>query len=105
MGSFRDILLEKISSRELREGVRKRLASEEKPPPIRRFHLNRVEDESGISGTGIVAVGVIWPDGQATLKWVSKRTKATSLGIYADIDDLEEVHGHDGKTKIVYDEE
>src|SRR5262249_29579796 len=33
------------------------------------FRLNRMTDTSGISGTGIVAYGVLWPDGTAVLRW------------------------------------
>jgi hypothetical protein len=102
--SFRDQLLSELPPA-LREGVQQRLASEEKPPKIRKFHLLRERDESGVSGTGIVAVGVVLPSGRAIIEWVSKRTKADSLGIYDDMEDVEMVHGHAGATKIVYDEE
>lgn len=102
--SFRDKLLEELPP-SLREGVQKRVAGEESPPKIRKFHLNRVKDESGVSGTGIVAVGVVLPSGRGILEWVSKRTNAKSLGIYDDMDDLLEVHGHGGATEIVYDDE
>lgn len=78
------------------------ILSEKKPPKISKFYLNRVEDESGVSGTGIVAVGVKLPSGRCILEWVSKRTSANSLGIYDDMDDLKKVHGHDGKTEVVY---
>lgn len=36
---------------------------------MRRFLLERLIDETGASGTGIVAEGVVWSDGTATLKW------------------------------------
>jgi len=102
--SYRNTLLENLPP-EIREGVRKRVAADEKPPEIKCFYLNREVDESGISGTGVVAVGIVFPSGRAVLEWVSKRTNANSLGIYEDMDDLQEVHGHKGATKIVwYDE-
>ena len=102
--SFRDAIMNDLPPA-LREGVQKRLAKDESPPKIRKFHLNRKVDESGVSGTGIVAVGVVLPSGRAIMEWVSKRTKANSLGVYDNMEDLEEVHGHDGATEIVYDEE
>ena len=106
MPSFRDSLIDTLPP-SLREGVKRRTAesSEEGAPKIRKFHLKREVDESGVSGTGIVAVGVILPSGRAILEWVSKKTQANSLGIYDNIEDLEEVHGHKGATKIVHDED
>ena len=37
--------------------------------PPRRFILYRRHDATGVSGTGIVATGVVWPDGHAALRW------------------------------------
>lgn len=99
--SYRDTLLRDLPP-EIREGVRKRVAADKKPPEIKRFYLNREVDESGVSGTGIVAVGVVFPSGQVVLHWVSKRTSAKSLGIYEDMEDLEEVHGHKGATEVIW---
>lgn len=72
------------------------------PPKIRKFYLNREEDESGVSGTGIVAVGVELPSKRCVIEWISKRTDANSLGIYDNMEDLEKVHGHEGKTKVKF---
>jgi hypothetical protein len=102
--SFRDRLVNDLPPA-FRAGVQQRLAGEEKPPKIRKFHLNRQVDESGVSGTGIVAVGIVFPSGRAILEWVSKRTQADSLGIYDNMEDVEKVHGHAGATEIVFDEE
>ena len=99
--SYRNTLLENLPP-EIRVGVRKRVAADEKPPEIKCFYLNREVDESGVSGTGIVAVGVILPSGRALLEWISKRTKAKSLALYEDLDDLQSVHGHEGNTKVVW---
>lgn len=104
MGSYRDTLIADLPPA-YRAGVERRIATSEKPPKTRRFYLNRVKDESGVSGTGIVAVGVVLPSGRAVIEWVSKRTQADSLGIYADMEDLEKVHGHEGATKVVYEDE
>lgn len=102
--SYRDALVKGLPSA-LQDGVRQRLASDEKPPKIRKFHLLRKKDESGVSGTGIVAVGIIFPSGRAIMEWVSKRTDANSLGIYDDMADVEAVHGHAGATEVVYDDD
>jgi len=66
---------------------------------MERFYLNRVEDETGVSGTGIVAEGVQFTDGTAVLRWT---TATSSTAVYASIDDLEAIHGHGGSTQIVW---
>jgi hypothetical protein len=63
-----------------------------------RFYLRRLKDESGVSGTGIVAVGVIFPNGRCVLSWL---TEHTSTAVYDDIHQLTKIHGHDGKTLVV----
>jgi hypothetical protein len=65
---------------------------------IKEFHLVRIEDESGISGTGIVARGVVLPSGAAVLEW---QTFHSSVCLYKNIGDVEAIHGHGGKTQLV----
>lgn len=65
---------------------------------FKEFYLQRIEDDSGVSGTGIVARGVIFPSGKAVLEW---QTFHTSLAIYQNIQDVEAIHGHHGKTLVV----
>lgn len=67
--------------------------------PIEEFYLSRIEDESGVSGVGIVARGVVLPSGHCVLEWL---TFTSSIAIYKSVQDLEEIHGHHGKTKIIY---
>jgi len=38
---------------------------------MKKFWLKRIEDFSGISGTGIVAEGVIFSNGKAILSWLT----------------------------------
>ena len=66
-----------------------------------RFHLQRDEDETGISGTGVVAYGVQFPDGTCVLRW---DTAVNSTTFYASINDVEYLHGHAGRTRIVWDD-
>lgn len=63
----------------------------------RRFLLNRRRDPSGISGTGIVAEGTKFSDGQTVLKWL---TLTNSLAVYPNMAALEKIHGHDGDTVV-----
>lgn len=67
---------------------------------MRTFSLNRIEDESGISGTGRVAEGVEFQNGWCALVWL---TKHTSCAFYASISEVEAIHGHNGRTKIVFE--
>jgi len=66
---------------------------------MRRFHLIRTEDESGISGTGLIVEGIEFTNGKCSISWL---TPYTSVSIFDSIKVLEEVHGHQGKTRIEY---
>jgi hypothetical protein len=66
---------------------------------MKPFLLYRTEDETGISGNGVVAEGVEFLNGQCVLRWI---TKPGSVGIYNSLIDLLAIHGHDGKTKPVW---
>ena len=65
----------------------------------RRFVLQRAHDETGVSGTGIVAEGTHYTNGKVTLAWVSE---ILSVTIYDSVDELDRIHGHGGKTNIVW---
>lgn len=65
----------------------------------RRFYLQRDTDETGVSGTGRVADGVLWPDGTATVRW---RERPASTGVWASLSEVEQVHGHHGMTRVVW---
>ena len=67
----------------------------------RLFVLQRDQDISGISGTGIVADGVQWPNGQVTLCW---RGEHSSVAVWPCMSDAMWCHGHDGATKAVFDD-
>jgi hypothetical protein len=66
--------------------------------PMQEFYLEREEDISGTSGTGIVARGIVLPSGKCVLEWTSFHT---SIAIYSNLHDIEAIHGHGGKTKVV----
>jgi hypothetical protein len=63
--------------------------------------LQRDADETGVSGTGVVAEGVRFSDGTVALRWTSQWP--TSV-VFHDrgIESVEAVHGHGGKTRIVW---
>ena len=68
----------------------------------RPFVLRRAEDVSGVSGTGDVAEGVVFSDGTVALRW---RGGKASTVLWSSLDDAIAVHGHDGRTKVVFAEE
>ena len=61
------------------------------------FYLWRVEDESGVSGTGRVAQGFIADNGKVSLFWLSEHPSVT---IYDNIGEVKAIHGHSGKTEV-----
>lgn len=65
----------------------------------RLFDLQRDHDVSGVSGTGRVANGVLWPDGTVSLRWIGERPSTVHWDRLAD---AEHVHGHGGATRIVW---
>jgi hypothetical protein len=67
--------------------------------PPRRYVLRREVDQSGISGTGDVADGIVWPDGTTTLRW---RGQYASVAHWANLAHVEAIHGHGGLTRIVW---
>lgn len=71
----------------------------EKDLAIKTFLLVRDVDVSGVSGVGVVACGVVFPTGKAVLNWT---TDISSVAIYDSLEDLIFIHGHDGKTRVVF---
>lgn len=68
-------------------------------PAPRLFALVRDEDETGVSGTGHVADGVQFANGKCVVCW---RTATSSIAVYDSIAAVEVIHGHGGKTRIVW---
>lgn len=64
---------------------------------MRQFHLVRDVDVTGISGTGVVAEGVEFTDGWVAMHWT---TSLMSWCFYRSAAELEEIHGHNGSTRL-----
>lgn len=77
---------------------------EELPWP-RFFHLLRVEDETGNTGTGIVAEGVRFSDGTAALRWLSDTPSFVIYPGAGGVDAVVQVHGHGGRTQLIFRED
>lgn len=70
---------------------------------MRTFYLYRAEDVSGVSGTGKVAEGVQFSDGTVALRWLSN--DPTSVVFHDNgIESVEAIHGHNGKTQIIWED-
>ena len=65
---------------------------------MKRFILNRIEDETGISGTGTVAEGVQFSDGKVTMRWIVGEHRSTV--VWDSIEAVDKIHGHGGRTVI-----
>lgn len=70
-----------------------------KQSDLRPFVLVRKEDESGVSGEGVVAEGVEFSNGQVALHWLSQ---IEAITVYANIRCVETLHGHSSNTEIVF---
>ncbi|MEK7135397.1 MAG: hypothetical protein AAB780_01695 [Patescibacteria group bacterium] len=68
---------------------------------VKRFVLERAKDHSGVSGTGIVAQGCEFANGKVVISWL---TPMSSVSVFDSISVLEEIHGHEGSTKVVWEE-
>ncbi|MEU1986130.1 hypothetical protein [Nocardia sp. NPDC019395] len=65
---------------------------------VQLFQLHRDRDRTGYSGTGVVADGVVWPDGTVSMRW---RGPVRTTVEAASLTDIETIHGHDGATRVV----
>ena len=75
------------------------------PAPVvtdlpKMFLLDRRVDHSGLSGVGVVATGVVFPDGLTVARWRGCNSGVEQLEIFGTPDQLLAVHGHSGGTTI-----
>ncbi len=68
--------------------------------PHRLFTLQRDQDLTGISGIGIVAEGCVFSNGRAVLMWQARGLE--SLVLHDSLENIEKIHGHDGRTRVVF---
>lgn len=74
------------------------LPPSDEPRYGRRFVLQRHVDTSGVSGTGLVAIGYeVQPEGKCVLYWLRS---GRSIGIYDSLGALLEIHGHGDATVV-----
>lgn len=63
------------------------------------FALYRDEDPTGVSGTGFVAVGALLDEHTVVLRWLPEPRSTVLRG---HLDEVIRVHGHDGRTRLVW---
>jgi len=73
-------------------------------PSTRRFHLERDHDVTGVSGSGHVADGVLFPDGAVAIRWRGEHRSTVCWDAPDGIQHAEAIHGHHGATWIVWDD-
>lgn len=66
---------------------------------MKNFFLVRKQDVSGVSGTGIVAEGVEFHDGQCVLSWFGRHH---TIEVCPKLADVLAIHGHNGTTEVVF---
>lgn len=66
---------------------------------MKTFKVHRTKDVSGVSGTGIVAEGVVFPSGKCVIEWYGPHA---SIDINNSVGDWIFVHGHNGSTVLEY---
>jgi hypothetical protein len=66
---------------------------------MRRFELHRDQDASGVSGEGVVCEGIEFTNGMCAITWL---TPVRCVGVYENIKNVEEIHGHEGMTRVVF---
>lgn len=68
---------------------------------VRTFVLHRAVDVSGVSGTGLVCEGAQFSDGSVVIRWFGDHA---STVVWSSLDDAMAIHGHDGKTQVIWDD-
>jgi hypothetical protein len=67
---------------------------------MKTFYLDRKSNGEELSGVGKVAEGVIFTDKTVALRWLKW---PHSVGFYQSVEDMIFLHGHEGRTTIVFD--
>lgn len=101
-GDFVYHLLTEDEGLKLAEALVQHLADAKPPDLPKPFILLRMDDETGVSGTGTVAWGVEFPDGKAVTRWKGDATSVRQTCVWDNVKHVEQVHGHGGKTLLVY---
>lgn len=82
----------------------------QKPANTRPGVLYRHEDQSGVSGTGVVADFVRFPDGSVVQEWrneanpnLDAEKRDSGIDFRPSMSIAVQIHGHKGRTEYIYD--
>ena len=76
------------------------------------FTMQRDQDITGVSGTGAVAHGAVFPDGTTVVRWrelapgdpnYDRGVRATTV-VFPNFAAVEALHGHAGATRIDFND-
>lgn len=72
--------------------------------PMRRFYLNRMKDETGVSRTGRVLEGVLTPAGKVLIEW---RYPYPTVGVYNSLEEFRIIHmdSHPNCSELIWVDE
>lgn len=73
---------------------------ETRVPSVSTFVLRRDVDTTGLSGTGVVADGAVFPDGKTVTRWRGGTTGVSQTSVWDNVKHVQRIHGHDGATKL-----
>lgn len=88
------------------EDLLPQLPSKRAPRGIRTFTVARQDDESGISGVGVIIEGVEYATGQVVIHWLFPPPRG-GIAIFDSLEDFLKVHVHphpDNKTIITFED-
>jgi hypothetical protein len=92
---------------ETAEDLKPKAPSKLCPRGVRVFTVYRVNDETGVSGTGIVIEGSVFATGQCVVHWLYPKPRG-SVAVFDSMDDFVKVHigpHPKNKTIITFDDE
>lgn len=72
--------------------------------PAKMFYMIRRTDETGVSGTGIVLYGAVFPDGITVIHWCTKK-KVNCTSVFNNFEDFKYIHidcHPKNKTEVVW---
>lgn len=79
------------------EAIREYLAA--LTPASTPFVLRRTTDVTGVSGTGVIADGVVFPDGRVATRWRDTMGVAQTCA-WDRLSHVQKIHGHNGATRV-----
>ncbi|MGI8793261.1 MAG: hypothetical protein ACR2H3_08800 [Acidimicrobiales bacterium] len=80
--------------------------TERAPEGMRRFVMNRSNDASGVSGTGLVLEGVQFSTGVVVIHWLTPPPRG-SISVFDHLDQFLQIHVEphpDNRTEIVFED-